>query len=160
MDYNKKMILDFVKSIDTSYLHFSSSDNHDRVISTPSDSLVNDIKNLSSIKTISDRVLKIIRMCAKYITVTDNNVYQCRAGANRSSADIWRIYNYYFGPVSLFYILRILYKLVTNHDIGMLYCYDIHKLVFYDDDCHDDDAKFCDNELGVPLSEWETIGIK
>lgn len=123
-------------------------------------SYVNEFKRkidvLKSQTSIVDRVRKITHM--SYNTYHENGKYQCRAGARRSTCDIWRIYKYYFGDIDIFSIMRALYKLVYDGELNTYRCPDVRKRVYWHDSWRtrnlDEKA-----ELGIPMTEWKDIGL-
>lgn len=62
-------------------------------------------------------------------TYMDNELteLQCRAGANRSFSDLYRLASTYFETVDR---LQLLYDLIASYELDCLICQDIRKLVF------------------------------
>lgn len=116
------------------------------------------IQGLKSLESVLDRVREIINISKGYRTYNRYNNFQCYAGARRSTTDIWRIYKYYFGEIDIFSIMRALYQLVTKEDLRTYRCSTIRKRVFWKERWGAKDLNV-KAELGVPLSEWENIGI-
>jgi hypothetical protein len=159
MKKDKDIVLSKIRTLDKSKLHFVDTDYFDN-IKEDQDNVKYKIRTLKSFNYAKDRLLRIIELVEDFVTYDANNKYQCRAGANRSAVDIWRIYNNYFRPVSLFYIMRTLYKLVIeDDDLETLFCNDIKKQVFVCGSGFDTDSIFIVNELGVRFAEWRNIGL-
>lgn len=159
MRKDKQIVLNKIKNEDTSKLHFVDV-NHWGNVEEDQGSVKFDVRKLKRISSVEERVEQILRMNSEYASYDENNEFQCRQDANRSALDIWRLYNNYFRPVSIFYIMRILYNIVTNEDyeVGTMFCNDIRKQVFWYDSCEMEDI-FYVNELGVRFAEWRTIGL-
>lgn len=121
------------------------------------DRLEVDINALKGFTEILDRVRKITKM--HYNTYHENGRFQCNSSARRSTVDIWRIYKYYFGDIDLFSIMRALYQLVVDEDLNTYRCPDIRKRVYWRDSYGRVKNLDVKAELGVPLSEWENIGL-
>lgn len=62
-------------------------------------------------------------------TYMDNELtkLQCRAGANRSFSDLYRLASTYFDTVDR---LQLLYDLIASYELDCFICQDIRKLVF------------------------------
>lgn len=157
MKRDKQIVLDMIRGQDKSKLHFVDADYYDDP-EEDQEILKEEIKQLKNLSSIDDKVLKIVELAGDYATFDTNNRFQCRAGAYRSAIDIWRIYNNYFRPVTLFLIMRTLYKLVIEEScVETSFCRDIHKQVFTCGGDYND--IFVINELGVRFAEWRTIGL-
>jgi hypothetical protein len=159
MKKDKQTVLDNIRGEDLSKLHFVDIDYWYKP-KEDQDNVKHDVKRLKDQASLGDKVLKIMEMAQEYATYDENNKFQCRSEANRSAVDIWRIYNNYFRSITLFSIMRILYRLtVEDSDLETLFCQDINKQVFCCGDYIDYDSVFIINELGVRFAEWRTIGL-
>lgn len=159
MKADKKIVLSNIRGLDLSKLHFAEADCFERVHEDQS-SVKHDVIELRRKNSTKDRVYKILDMSRDYPTFDNKNKFQCRSDANRSAVDIWRLYNNYFRPVTLFTIMRTLYDLVVeDEEIETIFCNDIKKQVFYACDNGALDDVFRENELGVRFAEWRTIGL-
>lgn len=88
--------------------------------------------SLPIITNLDDLVLWVIKAAASCSTYDDTD-YQCRAGASRSSGDIWRIIKHYRDDVSVLQVIAAMVRLAQEHRIGLMKCYDIGKYVCYSD---------------------------
>jgi hypothetical protein len=157
MKQDKQTVLNCIKNMDSSKLHFVATDWYDDKPSKDQSSVERKVDYLKTRKTVEQKVFEILVMCDDFDTFDKNNKQQCERGANRSTGDIWRLYNNYFRPVTIFTIMRALWELVViEGDVETLYCHDIDKQVFYlGSDAQD---VFEINELGVRFAEWRLIG--
>lgn len=134
--------------------------------------------SLPIITNLDDLVLWVIKAAASCSTYDDTD-YQCRAGASRSSGDIWRIIKHYRDDVSVLQVIAAMVRLAQEHRIGLMKCYDIGKYVCYSDiygsfheppdacQCdEDDDYDFecsCgrgNDEYGMDANDWYDIADK
>lgn len=122
------------------------------------------INKLLSITDKKARILYIFSINSNYPTYSHRNNYQCYAGARRSAQDIYRIYINYFNDIKdIFEIMRLLYQLAfIDRDLSCHYCDTVRKYVFwrapvYGSTISDPNST---NDLGVPFSHWENIGIE
>ena len=69
-------------------------------------------------------------------TYTDNELtkLQCRAGANRSFSDLYRLASTYFDTVDR---LQLLYDLIASYELDCSICQTIKKLVFIKEESED-----------------------
>ncbi len=125
-------------------------------------SLEEEIKELKQKTTLYDRIHLILWIAGRYGTYDEHNRKQCHGGARRSLFDIKRIYEYYFGEVNVFDIMRVLYQLaVKEKKIYTMSCWTTQKLVFW---THRNDGGTerritAKREVGVPVKDWENIGL-
>lgn len=121
----------------------------------------NVIDKLKAHTDVVSRVFNIIETSRHHATqYPNNNRFQCRGGARRTACDIWRLYKYYFDEnVDIFTIMRALHAVVMEYSVNTYRCPDIRRRVFWVDGytVKDFEAKA---ELGVPFSEWKTIGLE
>lgn len=115
------------------------------------------------LKIIDDeysRVFELIRIANKYSTYHSNGKFQCHAGSNRSAQDIYRLYENYFGNADIFNIMRQLYKIaIIDKKVSTFRCCTVRKQVFFFDTYPLITETWWKADLGVPLREWENIGL-
>jgi hypothetical protein len=158
MKQDAQIVLKKIRNQDLSKLHFVETNCFNQVDEDQYE-IERGVEELKRELSIKNKIIKILELVEDYDTFDKNNKFQCDKGANRSAVDIWRIYNYYFRPVSLFTIMRALYELVVvDNDIETLFCHDIKKQVFFLGSDSEFESVFIMNELGVRLAEWRTIG--
>lgn len=82
--------------------------------------------------------------------------FQCYAGSNRSSLDIWRHIIYFRPEISIYSVMEILYSFENYLYSNM--CSDVKRRVFKlaneDDSFYDEDKK---DEYGMTFNDWEKI---
>ena len=141
--FDRKRVDDYFSRNDSSTLHLDE-DPLDRIaINLPLDALIYDILELTN----------------QYKTLNKDGSYQCRAGAYRSSGDIWRLVKYVKPYITIFDVLQTLYDMAMDRcedDMYCSFCDDIGKRVFSSEECDLSSEDRLD-EYGLELEDWNGI---
>ena len=84
-------------------------------------------RNKYTVEYMCKRVLKLTREYPSYDIETKE--IECRAGANRSSLDIWRHIKYYYSDITIFDIMNALYNIESQEYYGF-FCTTICRRIF------------------------------
>lgn len=112
-------------------------------------------------KTIVELVNYVIctsKICQTYQSTGENSYsYQCNAGANRSSGDIFRLVKKYRPRITIFSVMRAMYKLAMSNTIKTMYCHTINKRVFNNYPTWRNYNLASLDEYGLTFGDWENI---
>lgn len=105
-------------------------------------------------------IISVLRTSVSTPSYLENGTRECRAGANRSSIDLWRHVKKY-RDVSIFEVMRELAEFALNKRIGGLYCGNVRRRVFYFSrgwtSLSHESYK---DEYGLSLYQWKRIGLE
>lgn len=116
-------------------------------------------------KTVENMVTFVLLNCRDRMSYTLENDFHCRMAARRSALDIWRHIKFYTNRITLYSVMRYLYRKETplpNSEwiICTSYCVTINKRVFF---LMKGPFRYCElsvDEMDLILQNWERIGLK
>jgi len=139
---NEDKVLGYIRSCEHGPLHFSEG-------------------HQPTGNSVRELVLSVLAAADNHASLTDHNTTDTYPYKNRSSIDIWRHIISVTPDVTIFEVLRTLFELIRDKEVGSLKCPRIGRRVFRLKSVPgwtEDYGRFELDEYGLLTADWEWIG--